>query len=155
MIDAGRGLDDLGRFFDDMLADISPARRRLVARKIGQQLRRSNLARIAANEEPDGGAMEPRKDRGDKRLRRRKMFRRLRYARHMTIKPSNEGVELRFRGGSNRISSDHHFGRNSYVGKTKAGDTIRTRYPRRQLLGFNNDDIDGMTDKLLAWLDRD
>ncbi|QQN73175.1 phage virion morphogenesis protein [Croceicoccus sp. YJ47] len=154
MTDAGHGLDDLGRFFDDMLADISPARRRLVARKIGQQLRRSNLARMAANEEPDGGAMEPRKDRGDKRLRRRKMFRRLRYARHLTIKPSDEGVELRFRAGSNRIASDHHFGRESYVGKTKAGDTIRARYPRRRLLGFARDDIDGMTDELLEWLDR-
>ncbi|MCH2486558.1 MAG: phage virion morphogenesis protein, partial [Erythrobacter sp.] len=85
--DALHGLDAwLGR----VLQGLSPARRKRAALKLGQALRRANLARITTNVEPDGGAMEERKSRLDRRgrLRRKaggKMFRQLRYAKQWRI----------------------------------------------------------------------
>ncbi|MBU2407109.1 MAG: phage virion morphogenesis protein [Gammaproteobacteria bacterium] len=144
-----------------MLADISPAKRKAVARKIGQRLRRSNLSRIAANVEPDGGAMEQRKPQRDRRGRIRKkaggrMFRKLRYARNFKVKPREDGVEIAMASqGLRRIARVHHFGLSGYVGKTRAGDTVRARYEARQLLGFSAGDIDGIAEEALAWLDQD
>ena len=144
-----------------MLADLSPAKRKAVARKIGQRLRRSNLSRIAANVEPDGGAMEQRKPQRDRRGRIRKkaggkMFRKLRYARNFKIKPREDGVEIALATrGLERISRVHHFGLTGYVGKTRTGETIRARYEARRLLGFNAEDIDEIAEEALAWLDRD
>ena len=153
----GQGLEAIGPYFEDMLADISPARRKAVARKIGQALRRSNTRRIAANVEPDGGAMEKRKPRRE-RVRDRakaKMFRKLRYARNFKIKPASDGVEIAPIGRVAGVAAIHHFGLTGYVGRTPDGKAIRTRYAERQLLGFADTDIDELTDTLLEWLDRD
>jgi phage virion morphogenesis protein len=157
----GAALEQFADYFDIMLADLSPAKRKAVARKVGQRLRRSNLARIAANVEPDGSAMEQRKTQRDRRgrIRRKaggKMFRKLRYARNFKIKPRDDGVEIALASrGLERISRVHHFGLDGYVGKTRSGETIRARYDSRQLLGFSADDIDGIAEEALAWLDRD
>lgn len=151
------GLAAIGPYFAEMLADLSPARKKAVSRKIGLQLRRSNVARIAANIEPDGSAMEKRKPRRE-RVRDRakaKMFRKLRYARNFKVKPSADGVELAPIGKVAKIAGIHHFGLDGYVGTTPDGRSIRARYAERKLLGFGNGDIDEMTDELLAWLDRD
>ena len=160
MTDADGGLEYFGDYFEEMLADIQPAKRKLVARKIGQRLRRANLVRIADNVQPDGSKMEPRKERRDRRGRIRvragtKMFKKLRYARNFNIRASSDGVEIGPQGGIERTSRIHHYGLMGYVGKNRDGEAIRVRYPRRRLLGFSEDDIDGMTEELLEWLDRD
>ena len=160
MSDSGAALEHFAEYFEAMLADITPARRKAVARKIGQQLRRSNLSRIAANLEPDGGAMEPRKPRSDRRGRIRdnagkKMFRKLRYARNFDIKARSDGVEVRPKNGAAHIARIHHFGLPGYVGRAKDGEKIRTRYEARRLLGFGDGDVEAIADELLAWLNRD
>ena len=153
------GLEKLAEYFDGMLEDISPARRRVVARKVGQRLRRSNLKRQASNEEPDGGRMEPRRKhtelRGDRSRSGKKMFRKLRYARFWKIRPSAEGVTVQPSRGASRIAGEHHFGLEGYVGRTRDRRTIRHRYTARRLLGFGPSDLDEIADEMLGMLDRD
>lgn len=150
---AADALDAFADHFDTMLADLTPAKRKAVARKIGQRLRRSNTRRIAANVQPDGSAMEPRQDRSKRK--KGKMFRNLRYARNFKVDADPHGVEVGFKRyeGLARI---HHFGLVSAVGRNKhTGETIRARYPKRRLLGFGEDDLDAITDEVLEWLTPD
>lgn len=140
--DALAGLDE---FLGRILASLTPAQRRRAALKLGQALRRSNLARIAANVEPDGGAMEARKARRDRRgrLRRKaggKMFARLRYARNFRIEARSDSVEIAPAGAIARLAAVHHFGEEDMVGRLRDGRVIRTRYPARRLLGFSRED---------------
>ena len=156
---SGDALEQFADYFDNMLADLSPARRKAVARKVGQQLRRSNAARIAANIEPDGSNMEPRKPRGELRggrdRRGTKMFRKLRYARNFFINPGADGVQLAPKRGAVAIARVHHFGLTGFVGRTRSQDTVRARYEQRRLLGFGEGDIAAIAEVMLAWVDRD
>ena len=127
-----------------VMAGIAPAQRRKAVLKLGQALRRSNLARIKANVEPDGGSMEDRKSRLDRRGRVRskaggKMFRKLRLARHWRVAARPDSVELSPKGNSH-IPAIHHFGKKGYVGRAPDGSKIFTRYPQRRLLGFGDGD---------------
>ena len=135
------GLDD---WLGGILAGLSPAKRKSAATKLGQALRRSNLARIQANVEPDGTAMEERKPRLDRRGRVRrkaggKMFRKLRYARFWAIKARPDSVEISAHRGA-QLAAVHHFGEKGFVGRAPDGQKIYTRYPRRRLLGFGDGD---------------
>jgi len=141
--------DDLSQFdewFGRILAGLEPGQRRRAAVKLGQALRRSNLARVGANVEPDGRAMEPRKPRSDRRgrLRRRqpgKMFKGLRRLRNWKIDADEDGVEIRPASGSvDRVAAVSHFGEVATVGYLRNGTRIRTRYPTRRILGFGPED---------------
>lgn len=140
--------DDLSQFdewFGRILAGMSPAMRRKAAMKLGQELRRSNLRRVATNVEPDGRAMEPRKPRLDRRgqVRRSKgkMFKGLRRIRNWKIIADAEGVEIKPASGSvDRVASVNQFGEVDTVGRRRSGPPIRYRYPVRSLLGFGPED---------------
>lgn len=139
--DALAGLDP---WLGEVLAGLSPAKRKRAATKLGQALRRSNLARITANVEPDGGKMEERKPRLDRRGRVRKkaggkMFRNLRYARQWAIRARTDSVEIAPKSRSS-IPAVHHFGRRGFVGRGPDGKKIFARYPERRLLGFGEGD---------------
>tara|TARA_R100000406_G_scaffold25096_1_gene16080 strand:+ start:145 stop:630 length:486 start_codon:yes stop_codon:yes gene_type:complete len=139
--DALAGLDP---WLGDILAGLSPAKRKRAATKLGQALRRSNLARITANVEPDGGKMEERKARLDRRGRVRKkaggkMFRKLRYARQWAIRARSDSVEITLKKGDG-VALVHHFGKRGFVGRGPDGKKIYTRYPQRRLLGFGEGD---------------
>ena len=139
--DALAGFD---AWMGQVMAGIAPNQRKRAAMKLGRALRRSNLARIKDNAEPDGSAMEDRKSRLDRRGRVRskaggKMFRKLRLARHWRIAARPDSVELSPKGNS-QIPAIHHFGKKGYVGRGPDGDKIFTRYPRRRMLGFGQGD---------------
>lgn len=149
----------LDSWLGDVLAGLSPARRKRAALKLGQALRRSNLARITANEEPDGGAMEPRKPRLDRRGRvRRKaggrMFRKLRLARNWRIDARPDSVEIAPKGAA-KVAGEHHFGKKGFVGRAPDGSRIFTRYPQRRLLGFSDADRDLAIDIAAQLVDQD
>lgn len=134
-------LDD---WFGRVLQGLSPAKRKRAAMKLGQALRRSNLKRQQQNVEPDGGAMEQRKARLDRRGRVRrkaggKMFRKLRYARNWAIDARADSVEISPKNGA-KIAAIHHFGMKGYVGRGPDGKKIFTRFPQRRLLGFDRAD---------------
>jgi phage virion morphogenesis protein len=141
--------DDLREFEEWMgrvIAGISPARRRGATLRLGQALRRANLMRIAANVEPDGGAMEPRKasvnERG--RLRRKagtRMFRRLRLTKAWKVDADADGVEITPSSAAiDRVAAAHHFGETDRVGRLRDGRVIRTKYPQRRLIGLPGED---------------
>lgn len=129
-----------------VLQGLSPGQRRRAATKLGQALRRSNLKRITQNTEPDGGSMEERKPRLDRRGRvRRKaggrMFRKLRLARFWRIDARPDSVEIMPRG-SDKLAAEHHFGKKGFVGRAPDGSKTFARYPQRRLLGFSDSDRD-------------
>lgn len=146
-------------WLDGLMLRLEPGARRKLAMKIGEALRRSNAQRIAANKEPDGKAMAPRRPRigpDGKPIRSKRMFRRLRLARNMRIKATPDSVELDFGGGNaQRIAEVHHDGRTDRVGKTREGRTIRARYEARRLLGFGDDDMDTVLETVTRALPPD
>lgn len=140
-----------------MMDRLKPGPRMRMAMKIGQALRRSNTERIAANREPDGASMAPRKKRaagtGKKRARiRGKMFRKIRMARNLKVYPKPDGVEVGFTGRINAVAATHHYGGEDVVGQTKSGRTIRTKYEARRLLGFGAKDMDQVIDAVAKHL---
>ncbi|MXO73573.1 phage virion morphogenesis protein [Alteraurantiacibacter buctensis] len=131
-------------YFGRILAGLSPSRRRRATLKLGQALRRANVERIAANEQPDGTAMEPRKARKDRRGRLRKraggrMFRKLRQAKKWRIDAQPDSVEITATGNQ-RIAAQHQFGEEGVVGQGPDGRRIKHRYTARRLLGFGPGD---------------
>lgn len=154
--DALAGLDD---WLGDVMQGLSPAKRKRAATKLGQALRRSNLARIKDNVEPDGGAMEDRKARLDRRGRVRrkaggKMFRKLRYAKRWKIQARPDSVEITSKGRS-RIPEVHHFGKKGFVGRGPDGRKIFAKYAERRLLGFGKGDDQLAIDIAAELFDQD
>lgn len=145
--------DHLESFLGRFVTALSPREMRGLAGKIGQSIRRSNAARIAANKEPDGGAMQARRPRQGKR--RGKMFRKLRQARLLKIRPSADGVSVGFTGQAQKVAQIHHFGEEGVVGRTRDGRTIRARYAARLLLGIGDLDEDEILAAAEKHLSRD
>lgn len=139
-------LTEFNEWFGRILAGLSPSERRRAALKLGQELRRANLQRVADNVEPDGRGMEPRKPRLDRRgkIRKRtsgKMFKGLRRLRNWKIDADADGVEIRPASGSvDRVAAVSQFGEVDTVGRLRDGRSVRYRYPTRRILGFNPDD---------------
>lgn len=151
-------LDLLDHWFGDILSSLSPGNRRRAAMKLGQALRRSNLARITRNVEPEGGPMEARKSRLDRRGRLRgkaggKMFRKLRLARNWHIDARPDSVEIAPKGGAGSVAATHHFGKKGFVGRAPDGRKIFTRYAARRLLGFDRADRETSIDIAADLLD--
>jgi len=153
-------LAELEPFLAVYLNRLGPGQRRRVARKVGEALRRENAKRIAANVQPDGSEMEPRKKRkrmmdGKGRIKRTgKMFPKIKLARSMKIRATPDEVSVGFEGTTGHTARAHQYGLTDFVGRTKDGRTIRTKYPERRLLGFGPDDIDAIMDAALGLLEK-
>jgi phage virion morphogenesis protein len=147
-------------FLAGYLNRLGPAQRKRVMRKIGQEVRRINTRRIAANVQPDSSAMEPRKPRkrmkdAQGRIRRQgKMFRKLRLAKKIAIDVADDEVALSFKGNAAESAERHHFGLPGFVGRTRKGKDIRVKYPARRLLGFGPEDMDAIIDAALGLLEK-
>lgn len=151
-------LSALDEWFGQVLEGMSPTQRKRAAMKLGQELRKSNLKRIARNVEPDGGAMEKRKARLDQRGRVRakaggKMFRKLRYAKLWKIRARPDSVEITL-GKGDQVAATHHFGLRAFVGRAPDGAKVFTRYPERRLLGFDDADREAVLDVVSQMFDR-
>lgn len=147
-------LDRLEPFLSRIADALSPRERKGLLTKIGQSLRRSNSARIAANVQPDGTAMAARRPRPGSR-KRGKMFRQLRQARILKVRATVDQVSIGFVGQAQQVAQVHHFGQEDDVGRTRDGRTIRARYLARQLLGFHPDDEAGTFEAVQKHLSRD
>jgi phage virion morphogenesis protein len=153
-------LAELEPFLAAYLNRLGPGQRRRVMRKSMEALRKANAARIAANIEPDGAAMAPRKPRkrmkdGKGRVKRaRKMFPKIKLARSMKLRITPDEGTLGFAGAIGHTAAAHHYGREDFVGRTPNGKAIRTKYPRRRLLGFGPEDIELITDAALKLLEQ-
>jgi phage virion morphogenesis protein len=150
---ADRGLEAIEPFIGELLDAVAPKQRRRLIEKLMRLARRHNARRIAANVTPDGAAMAPRKKReGGKRG---KMFRRIGKAASLKIRATPDMGELTF---ANPLvaatAATHHFGLEGFVGRTRGGRVIRTKYQARALLGFGAE-RDEYLDEVLRHLDGD
>lgn len=137
MADFTAPLDDWIR---TVLASAAPAQRRTLARRIVEDLRKSQADRIAAQRNPDGSPYEPRKPqptlRDTRGKLRRTMFERMRTPQHLRGDATSEGADLHIDGEAGRIARVHQFGLQDRVSRRG----LMIRYPVRELLGFTDDD---------------
>lgn len=139
-----------------LLAQLTPAARRAAMHDIALELRRSQQRRIAAQQNPDGSAYEPRKakpvakkareKRG--RIKRRAMFAKLRTTRWLKVEAEADGFAIGFAGRVARIARVHQFGERALVAPSGG----QYRYPERQLLGFWAADRAAISNRLLLRL---
>lgn len=96
-----------------LLARLQPGERRTLARKIGTELRRSQSQRIGRQQAPDGSPYAPRKQQlrqKSGRVKRAKMFVKLRQAKHFKVTASPNAVSVGFVGRVSRIARVHQEG---------------------------------------------
>nr|WP_093161679.1 phage virion morphogenesis protein [Variovorax sp. YR216] len=132
-----------------LLARLTPPERRALARKVGQDLRRSQASRIAAQRNPDGSTYEPRKPGSSRQQQgriRRTMFNKLRTVRFLRLQASEEAVAIGFLGRPARIARVHQEGLRDAV---KPGGA-QYQYPARTLLGFTDFERERIRELLLA-----
>ncbi|WP_349811649.1 phage virion morphogenesis protein [Xanthomonas dyei] len=118
-----------------LLARLQPGERRTLARKIGTELRRSQSQRIGKQQAPDGSPYAPRKQQlRDKsgRVKRAKMFAKLRQAKYFKVSASPNQVSVGFVGRVSRIARVHQEGRTDQI--RPSGPKIL--YEKRILVGF-------------------
>lgn len=132
-------LESLEAYAANLIAQLEPAARRELARRIASTLRTRNQKRIAAQVNPDGTAFEPRKAqlRHKKGSIRRQMFSRLRLAKYLKATATPNEAVVTFSQTVARIARVHHLGLRDKVNR-KTG--LEVKYPARQLLGIPPDD---------------
>ncbi|NKI68089.1 phage virion morphogenesis protein [Collimonas pratensis] len=135
-----------------LLAQLQPGQRRVVTRKIAQDLRRSQVQRIASQQAPDGAPYEKRKNlRGKKGIIKRQkaaMFQKIRTQKNLKIEQDENQLSVGFFGRVARIARVHQEGLTDKV--AKKGPTYH--YPARPLLGFSATDQALIRDSLLRHL---
>jgi phage virion morphogenesis protein len=123
-----------------------------MGRQMAQALRKLNAKRIAANVQPDGTAMEPRKQRAnvvrDKVRKSGKMFQRMKLAKNMPISVHPDQIEITFDSKLAQTAAVHHYGLRDRIGRFRGAPSIR--YPRRELLGIGPDDEAEIIDIIMA-----
>ncbi|MGV7197661.1 phage virion morphogenesis protein [Xanthomonas axonopodis] len=134
-----------------LLARLQPGERRTLARKIGTELRRSQSQRIGKQQAPDGTPYAPRKQQlrqKAERVKRAKMFTKLRQAKYFKVSASPNAVSVEFVGRVSRIARVHQDGLTERV--RQGGPSAR--YEKRVLLGLSAEDRRLVRDQLLNHL---
>ena len=148
MVDA---LSRLAHWAAPLLVSLSAPRRRAAMVQVATYLRRSQAQRIGAQLNPDGTPYEPRKPqrlRKKKGAIRRKMFEKLRTAKHLRKSATAESATITVGGRSARIARVHQLGLRDKVDWRRAKSPT-VQYPRRELLGITAVDEDAITGILL------
>lgn len=144
-------LEAIEPFIGDVLEAVEPRQRRRLIDRLMRMVRRANAQRIAANVEPEGGKMAARKKRA--KGKRGKMFRRIGKASSLRIKITADSGELRFANPLiETTAAEHHHGLKGFVGKTRDGRVIRTKYDARRLLGIGKEQ-DQLLNEVLRQVD--
>lgn len=136
-----------------LLRRLEPGERRRLARTVGTALRRSQTQRIARQQNPDGTPYAPRKQQlrtKAGRIKRLKMFVKLRQARYFKVMATDQAVSVGFTGRVGRIARVHQEGMMDAV---RPGGP-RTRYEQRVLLGFTPADRELVQQLLIEHLTR-
>ncbi|QDS17512.1 phage virion morphogenesis protein [Xanthomonas arboricola] len=144
-------LTSLENWAAPLLARLQPGERRTLARKIGTELRRLQSQRIGKQQAPDGTPYAPRKQQlrqKSGRVKRAKMFAKLRQAKFFKVSASPNAVSMGFLGRVSRIARVHQDGLTERV---RPGGP-RARYEKRVLLGLSAEDRQLIRDHLLNHL---
>lgn len=130
-------LDQLERLASDLLFKAAPAERRRVLRLIVRDWRRSQAARIARQQNPDGSSFAPRhasRLRRQGQVRAKAMFRKLRQAAHLKAGVDGDEGWVGFSGRDSRIARVHQDGLNDRPSPRQRP----VRYARRVLIGLTD-----------------
>lgn len=152
-------LAPLDSFASSLVAALEAPARRALARQIASALRASQAKRIAAQQNPDGSAFEPRKPqlrpggsplggRQRKGALRRAMFAKLRTAKYLKADASPDSAIVRFAHEVERIANVHQHGLRDRVNKRG----LQADYPERRLLGFTSAEEALIADAVTAHL---
>lgn len=139
---------------DGLLLAISPTGRRRIAQSVAITLRRSQQQRIADQRNPDGTPYVMRKvhklrNKGG-RIKRGKMFAKLRTAKYLKTTATAGAAVVAFTGRAARIARVHQYGLTDRVSPNGP----RVRYVQRILLGFSVEDREWVRDLLINYLSR-
>lgn len=148
MADDLRALED---WAGALLAKLEPSARRQLNQQIGRELRRSQQQRVASQRNPDGSAYAPRKPRnlrGKAGRIKRRMFTKLRQAKHLKLRSTQDAIAVSFMGRVARIARVHQYGLRDRPEKGQPD----VQYDRRELLGFTDADLELIRDQLLQHL---
>lgn len=137
--------------FDTLLKNVSKSRRHLLYQQIGRELARSQRRRIKAQQNPDGSAFAPRKKQNNKkgRIKQRAMFHKIRSARFMKLRKTEDGLELGYQGNDATIARIHQFG---LKGRVRRDADWKVQYEQRELLGFTAEDMQMIEDFVIKAL---
>jgi len=149
-------LETLEDWAAGLLGQLEPASRNILARNIGQALRRSQQQRIIAQRNPDGSKYAPRKQRNLRakqgRVRRKvQMFKKLRTASFLKVKGDGNAISVGFTGRIARIARVHQYGLKDRA-ERGAPDV---KYEQREVLGLTDADLEIIRDQMLAYLTND
>jgi phage virion morphogenesis protein len=142
-------LQQLEDWAGPLLDKLDPRAQRELARTIARELRRTQVARIRTQRNPDGTAYEPRKKTiRNQRGQIRAMFAKLSTSRHLKLLADPHGSAIGITGRAARIALVHQHGITDQV----APGGPRIQYPRREILGFADADRELIRDMLLKHL---
>lgn len=144
-------LQQLEEWVAPLLQAMGPGERMRLARTIGADLRRSQSQRIHQQKDPDGSPYTPRKKQlrtRAGRIKRQRMFLKLRQAKYLKVKASAEEVSVGFVGRVARIARVHQQGEVDAVRPSGP----RVRYERRVVLGFTAVERERVKDLLIDHL---
>ncbi|MCO8043465.1 phage virion morphogenesis protein [Acinetobacter bohemicus] len=138
---------DLANYLQPLLERLSVGERARLAKQIGRDLRKSQGKRISEQKNPDGSSYTPRR----KRLReqkgkiKRKMFTKLKNTSNLKVLSTADSIAIGFVGRVARIARVHQEGLKDRAEKG-APDVV---YPKRELLGFTDQEIKLVEDSFL------
>ncbi|MFG6076070.1 phage virion morphogenesis protein [Erwinia sp. OPT-41] len=134
------GLEAFDARLNALIGNLSPAARKEMARTIAKRLRAGQQQNIKRQQAPDGTAFKPRKVPARKKKGRikREMFAKLRTAKYMKAKGTNDDAVVEFAGNVQRMARVHHFG----LRDRPARGGKEVQYEARRLLGINNNDME-------------
>lgn len=138
---------ELANYLQPLLERLSMGERAKFAKQIGRDLRKSQGKRISEQKNPDGSSYTPRR----KRLReqkgkiKRKMFTKIKNTSNLKVLSNADSIAIGFVGRVARIARVHQEGLKDRAEKG-APDVV---YPKRELLGFTEQDIKLVEDSFL------
>ncbi|QGR75600.1 phage virion morphogenesis protein [Acinetobacter lwoffii] len=138
---------ELANYLQPFLERLSMGERARLAKQIGRDLRKSQGKRISEQKNPDGSSYTPRR----KRLReqkgkiKRKMFTKIKNTSNLKVLSNADSIAIGFVGRVARIARVHQEGLKDRAEKG-APDVV---YPKRELLGFTEQDIKLVEDSFL------
>lgn len=138
---------ELANYLQPLLERLSMGERARLSKQIGRDLRKSQGKRISEQKNPDGSSYTPRR----KRLReqkgkiKRKMFTKIKNTSNLKVLSNADSIAIGFVGRVARIARVHQEGLKDRAEKG-APDVV---YPKRELLGFTEQDIKLVEDSFL------
>jgi phage virion morphogenesis protein len=136
-----------------LLGNLDAKALRAMNKKLATELRKRQQAHLAANQNPDGTPYAPRLPQMRKKGGRikRKMFTKLRTARHLKTQSNRDGAAVHFSPSANRLARIHQFG---LVDTVNAKRGIKHKYATRVLLGFSQSDDELIAETILSQISR-